>query len=288
VYTGAIGIIRPGRRARFSVAIRTAVVNRAAETIEYGVGSGIVWDSEAGDEHRECVAKAGILSSPDPEFELLETMLWKPGDGYSLLDRHLDRLVGAAEYFGRRIDPEQIRSDLETRLESFGRCSHRVRLLVAADGSHRIEAFALDSEFEVGPVRLGLACAAVKREDPFLNFKTTNRAVYEQARASRLDCEDVLLWSDRGEVTESTIANLVAKIDGCLVTPPIDCGLLAGTFRADLLDRGEISERVITVDELPTAEALYLINSVQGWREVEWSPQQGISGFDNDDPGGEI
>ena len=124
-------------------------------------------------------------------------------------------------------------------------------------------------------------------DNPFLHFKTTYRKVYEDARRSCPDCDDVLLWNESGEVTESTIANLVARIDGCLVTPPESSGLLAGTFRAELLDRGEISERVITVDELPTADALYLINSVQGWRNVEWAPQPAIRGLVIDDPGGE-
>ncbi len=270
VYTGAIGIIGPGRRARFSVAIRTAVVDRAAGTVEYGVGSGVVWDSRADDEYRECVLKARVLSERPPDFDLLETMLWEPDGGFLLMERHLDRLAGAAGFFDRDIDSERIRSDLETRADGFGHTRHRVRLLVAADGSHRIEAVALDSESETAPVRLGLAADPVKREDPFLHFKTTNRGVYDGARASRPDCDDVLLWNEKGEVTESTIANLVVRIDGELVTPPVRCGLLAGTFRAELIERGEITERVIRIDDLPNAEALYLINSVQGWRDVEW------------------
>ncbi|MEE4273567.1 MAG: aminotransferase class IV, partial [Thermoanaerobaculales bacterium] len=101
-------------------------------------------------------------------------------------------------------------------------------------------------------------------------FKTTNREVYERARASRPDCDDVLLWNERGEVTESTIANLVARIDGELVTPPVSSGLLAGTYRDELLSRGEIAERVIRIEELKETEALYLINSVQRFRDVHW------------------
>ena len=270
VYTGAIGLIEPGRRSRFSVAIRTAVVDREVGCVEYGVGSGVVWDSEAGDEYRECLLKARLLGQPAPDFELLETMLWDPDDGYSILDRHLERLAGAAEYFERGIHPTRIRSDLVSRGLGFGDTRHRVRLLVAADGSHRIEVYPFDPDSEATPVRLGLAASAVKRQDPFLHFKTTHRAVYEQARATRPECDDVLLWNERGEVTESTIANLVARIDGKLVTPPVSCGLLAGTFRAELLERGEIEERVITVEELPDADVLYLINSVQGWKDVEW------------------
>ena len=270
IYTGAIGVIRPGRRARFSVGIRTAVVGRASKTVEYGVGSGIVWDSAAGDEYRECVAKAAILSRSTPDFDLLETMLWEPDTGFSLLERHLGRLAGAAGFFDRGIDEDRIRSDLETRAEGFDHARHRVRLLVAADGSHRIEAGALETESETAPVRLGLAAEPVKRDDPFLHFKTTNREVYDRALASRPDCDDVLLWNERGEVTESSIANLVVRIDGELVTPPVRCGLLAGTFRAELLERAEIVDRVIRVEELSRAESLFLINSVQGWRNVDW------------------
>ena len=87
---------------------------------------------------------------------------------------------------------------------------------------------------------------------------------------ARPDCDDVLLWNERGEVTESSIANLVVRIDGELVTPPVRCGLLAGTFRAELLERAEIVDRVIRVEELSRAESLFLINSVQGWRNVDW------------------
>jgi para-aminobenzoate synthetase/4-amino-4-deoxychorismate lyase len=294
VYTGAIGVIGPGRQARFSVAIRTAVVDREAGRVEYGVGSGVVWDSRADDEYRECVLKARVLSRPDPDFDLLETMLSDPDSGFSLLDRHLDRMAGAAEFFGRRFDLEGVLERLRTvpgtELRSYSDeikilsdvaensvtpylappSPLRVRLLLAADGSIRIETMPIAIDPKPVPVRVGLAAAPVVAKNPFLHFKTTHRQVYETARLSRPDCDDVLLWNDRGEVTESTIANLVARIGGEMVTPPVKCGLLAGTFRAELLERGEITERVITVDEIPKAEALYLINSVQGWRDVEW------------------
>ena len=64
VYTGAIGIITPRKsaplKAEFNVAIRTAVVKYGRA--EYGIGSGIVWDSESQDEYLECQMKAGILT----------------------------------------------------------------------------------------------------------------------------------------------------------------------------------------------------------------------------------
>ena len=94
-----------------------------------------------------------------------------------------------------------------------------------------------------GPVRVKLAASPVSRDDVFLYHKTTNRAIYDRARLAGAD--DVLLWNEDGEMTESTIANLVVELDGVRVTPPVECGLLAGTLRGELLDRGEIAERVV-------------------------------------------
>lgn len=267
VYTGAVGWIRPGRRARFAVAIRTAMVDRNRGEVVYGVGSGIVWDSVAGAELEECRTKAAILSGSAPDFELLETVLWTPDGGFALLDEHLNRMAGAAEYFDRPFHRDRVTAALA---DVAGTAPLRVRVLVAGDASVRVETTPLDRASAQPPVRLGLAAEPVEPHDPFLHFKTTHREVYRRAAASRPDCDDVLLWNTRGEVTESTIANLVAMIDDELVTPPLSCGLLAGVFRAGLVERGEVRERVIRVDELERATALYLVNSVRGRYDVVW------------------
>lgn len=60
VYCGAIGYAAPDGTAAFNVAIRTAVV-RDGEGV-YGVGSGIVWDSQAEAEWAECHLKARVLT----------------------------------------------------------------------------------------------------------------------------------------------------------------------------------------------------------------------------------
>jgi para-aminobenzoate synthetase/4-amino-4-deoxychorismate lyase len=82
----------------------------------------------------------------------------------------------------------------------------------------------------------------------------------------------VLLWNERGEITESTIANIVAEIAGARITPPLACGLLPGIFRATLIDAGEIEERAITRDELTRATRLWLINSLREWIEAVLVP----------------
>ena len=90
------------------------------------------------------------------------------------------------------------------------------------------------------------------------------RNIYEQALASVADCDDVLLWNAEGFVTEASSSNVIAEIDGKLVTPPVTCGLLSGTYREWLLQQGEIKERAIHIDELAKIKDLTLINSVRG------------------------
>ncbi len=264
VYTGAVGFVAPGRRARFNVAIRTAVIDRQTATARYGTGGGIVWDSDADSEYRECRTKALVLRSSRPEFSLLETLLWRPRSGFFLLERHLDRLRASADYFGFRLDVEAIRERLLAAAKSFPGIRHRVRLLVGRRGELEIESTAYPcSGRTVWSVRLDEK--PIDSENPFLFHKTTHREIYQQARERVPGCDEVLLWNERRELTESTRANLVLRLDGELVTPPVRCGLLAGTYRAELIDRGRLRERVLPMSALDDAEAVFLVNSVRGW-----------------------
>ena len=79
----------------------------------------------------------------------------------------------------------------------------------------------------------------------------------------------MLFLNERGEVTEGATSNVVAKMAGVFITPPLHCGLLPGVFREELLTQGIIRERIITRNELESAEEIHLINSVRKWRQVE-------------------
>ena len=266
VYTGGIGFLSPGRRAQFNVAIRTAVIDRRKGAAEYGTGSGVVWDSDETAEFDECRTKAAILASAPDDFSLLETLRWTPDSGYGLLDRHLSRLSDSAAWFDRRIDLAGLRAELDRRARAFPSGPCRVRLLVPPDGAPAIEAAPLPSPAEV--VTLGLARTPISPDDVFLYHKTTRRDVYERARAERPDCEDTLLWNRDGEVTESTIGNVVCELDGSLVTPPVHCGLLPGTQRAELIESGRVRERAIRISDLPRCTRVLVVNSVRGLREA--------------------
>lgn len=262
VYTGAIGFVSPGE-AVFSVAIRTLVVDRARGTAELGVGSGITYDAVAGAEYRECLAKAAFVRHEPREFRLLETLRYEPGTGYFLLDEHLRRLAASAEYFGFRCDVVAARARLAEAAAGW-REARRVRLLLARCGELGLEHGPLPNEG--GVVRVCVAAEPVDSRDPLLYHKTTARAAYEARRAAHPDCEDVLLVNERGELTESTQANLVVQLQGVACTPPLEAGLLPGVFREHLLRSGRIRERVLRPADLARAEAVYLVNSVRKWR----------------------
>ncbi len=273
VYTGAAGFLAPGRRARFNVSIRTAVIDRDRRTATYGVGSGVVWDSDPAGEYDECLLKARVLAVRPAEvahFSLLESLRWTPEDGYYLPERHVDRLAASAAYFGVACDAAAIRARLEAVAGGLTESS-KVRLLLRPDGRIEVEAEPLSRGARPEPVRVGLAAGPVRSDDRFLYHKTTRRDIYEAARASRPDCDDAILWNERGELTEATASNIVLRLDGALVTPPVSSGLLPGTFREELLARGEIVERVLTGADLARAEALWLVNSVRCWQAASWA-----------------
>src|SRR5665213_82253 len=193
VYTGAIGHVSPDGNARFNVAIRTAVVNRAQERVDFGIGSGIVWDSDPSAEYGECLLKGSVLGRRPVAFELLETTRWRSGDGFLLLDRHLDRLRDSAAYFGYPCSLDAVRAAMQGAVAAAPVHPQRVRILLARDGAVRVECLELPPAASSRPLRVALAASPVDADDPFVFHKTTNRAHYDRARIPGFD--DVILWN---------------------------------------------------------------------------------------------
>jgi len=264
LYTGSIGYLRPDGSAQFNVAIRTMLVDKTTGDAEYGVGGGIVWDSDPDAEYTESRTKALILRTPTPPFELLETLRWTPDAGYRNRTEHLERLAAAADYFGYPFDFERLAEALAAAVRAFPPRPRRVRLLLRRSGEISIsdgDLTPLPDDYRVALCPVPLAVA----HDPFVRHKTTHRALYDQARKLVPGIDDVLLWNARGELTESTIANVVLELDGEWVTPPVTSGLLPGVGRRLLLESGRARERLISTSDLKRATGLALVNSLRGW-----------------------
>ena len=273
VYTGAIGVVMPDGTAQFNVAIRTAVIDVASGRLTFGVGSGIVWDSQSASEYQECLLKGAVLVRGPQRIDLLETMKWTPDGGFFLLDRHLRRLERSARYFAYPWREASLRTALE-RAVSGQSAPQRVRLTYSSAGDPHVECTPLPAG-TIEPARLGIASTPIDPASVFLYHKTTERTVY--ADAMRPDCDDVVLWNPAGDVTESTLGNIVVDIGGRKITPPADAGLLPGTFREELLERGEIAEARVTLDDLQSASRVWIVNSVREWWEAELRRPEGVT-----------
>jgi len=269
IYTGAIGLLSPGGDAVFNVAIRTLVVDAKSGAATLNVGGGITWDSTPEGEFEECCLKTRFLTHPWPDFELLETIELNQGM-YSLLARHLARAHSSALYFGFRWNETRISKALDEVCKSHPLGRWRVRLVVDRAGKANVEVGRLDRAQKM-PLAVKFATCPVDDREPLLFHKTTARSRYDAELERCRPCDDVIFWNCRGEVTESTIANVVVFSEGKHWTPPKEAGLLAGTRREELIAKGELFERTITKDELTEAGSFALINSVRGWMQAELS-----------------
>ena len=195
-------------------------------------------------------------------FSLLETMRLDRG----LIvrrEKHLARAAAAAAHFGFTWDAAAVARALDAAGDARPTDVWRLRLLVASSGT--ATTMCTEHVDAARVWRIALAFEGVDSGDESLRYKTTSRDVYTRARATRPDVDDVVLWNERGEITESTIANVVVELDNTWWTPPVSCGLLPGVFRGAVLDADMVRERVITKDELRRATRIWLINSLREW-----------------------
>ncbi|MBY7142437.1 aminodeoxychorismate synthase component I [Virgibacillus sp. NKC19-3] len=264
VYCGAIGYITPEKEAIFNVPIRTVVIEQETGKATYGVGGGITWDSTSQNEYHEILAKSSVLEENRPEFQLLESFLLNEGD-YFLMEEHLHRLKKSAKYFDFQFHLEDIQKTLDDFAEQNGHGLIKVRFLLDKSGEMTIEGQQITQS--KAPLKVILADEAVDQNNPFLYHKTTNREVYSPFQ--KKNASEVLLWNEAGELTEFTTGNVVLEKDGKLWTPPVDCGLLAGTFRERLIKQNKIHEKTLYVSDLKRCTKLWFINSIRKWVDVE-------------------
>ncbi|MCW5211637.1 chorismate-binding protein [Desulfobulbus sp. TB] len=277
VYCGAIGYTGP-EQSCFNVPIRTLELSKGQGRM--GIGSGIIADSDAETEWEECLLKGNFLTKSKAEFQLIETMLWQPEQGYFLLDYHLERLQDSAYYFHFYCDLKEIYQSLDRISAEFSKSirknmqykQQRVRLLLHRDGQHEISSVPLPDLSEnvslQKPAKVLFSLKQVESHDPYLFHKTTQRQLYndEFNQAKKQGYFDILFTNTGGEVTEGAISNIFIRSQKSepLFTPPVHCGLLAGTYRRMLLEQGRAVEQVLRWEDLLAAEEVYLANSVRG------------------------
>jgi para-aminobenzoate synthetase / 4-amino-4-deoxychorismate lyase len=261
IYTGAIGHIRPGGDFVFNVAIRTVEItpnNRG----RLHVGSGIVADSTATAEHAECWSKARFLTELPSDFALLETFLLQKGE-LKRIDAHLKRLRQSADFFGFKFDESRIRETLLHIQQKSPEGPCRVRLTLEKDGRIDVGVQLLVNL----PQRISfvLAPERINSNDILLRHKTTARGLYDQAlRRLKAECFDALFFNQREELAEGARSNVFLLKNGVWFTPPVECGLLNGIMRQEILRTRPVRVQKLYREDLLDADAVYLSNALRG------------------------
>ena len=304
IYTGAIGFITPDLDMLFNVAIRT--IDLSGGEALYGSGSGIVWDSDAQEEYRECQLKAKILtdaSNPhldlpesilwqgsylwpeehldrqlkakmltdasDTHFDLFESILWQ--GGYLWLEEHLDRIGSSASVFSfpcNKSTATLILTQLEEELRHLG-TRFKVKLTLSFQGEFTVSYEHVELLNPCVPLRLCLAVERTNSSHPFLYHKTTKRELYNRSYSLGREkgYDEVLFMNEREELTEGAISNLFIRQGHHFFTPPVSSGLLNGIFRQYfLVTRTFAQEKTLTLPDLLSADTIYTANSVRGLR----------------------
>lgn len=199
-------------------------------------------------------------------FDLIETLRWEPGSGFLRLERHLARLYASARELGFACDAEEIGNALGEAIAA-GTTAQRVRLVLSPAGAVVVAA----QPYEPLPAgriwTLRIARTRLASTDSLLRHKTSRRALYQHARSEFLvqQADEVILLNERGEVCEGSITTLfLDRGDGMLLTPPLECGLLAGVLRGELLDRGKAREAILRPEDLHAPNTIQLGNSLRG------------------------
>jgi len=251
-YCGAVGYIAPRGDASFSVAIRT--IQKSGNNLRYDVGSGVVLDSDGPDEYRECLLKSHIFDI-EPEG-IIETFRRLPNGDIPREDIHINRLKDS---IGNRAKPAIQSTQTITPQEDL-----RIRLIAKPDTltTEEMPYTELDT-----PLLLGLSRYALGNTVQETQHKTTARDFYdgECARLKALiGADEVIFLNSENALCEGSFTSLFVEKNGTLLTPALSCGLLPGVLRQALIEQGNAVEAVLTLEDIKTAEAIFVGNSLRG------------------------
>ncbi len=265
VYCGAIGYFTPDRKAIFNVPIRTVFIDQQQKKATYAVGGGITWYSTAQGEYQEALDKAKIvLSQVRVPKGLLESFLIEEGQIF-LKEAHIERLKNSCAYFLYPFPEQDIEKALRQLVQQYTQGTYKGRLLLDKTGKITVECTAITPLTTT--IKASWAPEPIQSKNALYYHKTTERQIYPVTILP----QEYLLYNEKGQITEFTNGNVALLINDQWFTPPVTCGLLNGTLRAQLIKQGKLTEKILYKEEFDQATSIAFINSVRGWIEVEFN-----------------
>ena len=260
VYCGAIGILVPQGPSIFNVAIRTLQMEETKAI--YGVGGGITWDSNWESEYEETKQKAAVLYRQNPKFDLISTGRIHQGK-LLFLEEHIKRLQESSRYFDYPFNAEKAHYQVEALCQSLDlNTDYRLKMSLAKDGELKFEHSQL-TNLSDDFCQARLVEQRHPLERPYTFFKTSYRPHLN------IEPHEQIYYNHEGQLLETSIGNIVLKIEDQLYTPPVHLGLLNGIYRQSLIAENKLKEKVLTVKDLKQAQAIYGCNAVRGLYELK-------------------
>lgn len=260
VYCGAIGILVPQGPSIFNVAIRTLQMEETKAI--YGVGGGITWDSNWESEYEETKQKAAVLYRQNPKFDLISTGRIHQGK-LLFLEEHIKRLQESSRYFDYPFNAEKAHNQATALCQSLDLdTDYRLKMSLKKDGELKFEHSQL-TNLSDDFCQARLVEQRHPLDSPYTFFKTSYRPHLS------IELHEQIYYNHEGQLLETSIGNIVLKIEDQLYTPPVHLGLLNGIYRQSLIAENKLKEKVLTVKDLKQAQAIYGCNAVRGLYELK-------------------
>ncbi|APC91582.1 MULTISPECIES: chorismate-binding protein [Francisella] len=267
VYTGTIGYILPNNDMCFNVAIRT--IQKYQNSLQIGVGGGITVYSDLQSEWQEMNTKINFIRQIyQPDFCLIESLYYH--NQFRDLELHLERLENSARQLFFDIDIQKVSSQLQHYAQQLARDKeYKIRVEYHYDKSITIEHTQIDTTKQQ-LIKLVVCPEKTNSANKLFQHKTTHnstRGFYTKMHKKYINqdknCELIFL-NEKNNITETRFYNIIIEKDNKLYTPQLDDGVLAGVARKSLIQQAKLQAKSLTLDDLKTADKVYLINSVRG------------------------
>lgn len=302
VYCGAIGVISPEKTV-FSVPIRILQRKNGETAFKYRVGGAIVWDSTPKDEWEETIVKSKFLTANHAGLKLIETVKIEDGEpvfgqehffrmkkgaqalGFAFDEAAAGEIFGVLPFGERGLTPSPQPSPLRGEGGDFYGFGNAVvdpltpnfypinektaimRVLLGKERRFEVSFREFDAPKSF---KIAVSGEKVCSKEPLLRYKTTYRPHFEAAfeKIKNGEIYDEIFFNEKGELTEGARSNIVIEKGGEFFTPPVECGLLNGIFRQELLKSGKCKEKILKMSDLKSADAIFCVNSVRGMVKV--------------------
>lgn len=193
---------------------------------------------------------------------VFETILWT--DRAVFLDEHLERLKKAMNIINLEPLEENVLKEYLNKLNIENKA-----VKITVTGLNIIitekEISYKEEDYNRG---MKLIISKVKRNSTsrlcYIKSTCYIENLIEKENAKKKGFDDVIFLNEKDNITETSSANIFIVKKEKIFTPKIEDGLLGGIVRAKIIEKFQVIEKSITLEDLKAADEIILTNSLMG------------------------